>query len=287
MFAITINTTAIQQDVIGWIESALPKIGVTLVVILVSWIVIKIIERIVMKLFDRVDFDRTIEVFIEKTIGIILWIIVAIVILGSWGVDVGAFVAGLGIAGFVLGFALKDTLGNLASGLFLLVHKPFKLEDYVEVAGISGTIKHMGIAACRIDTPDNKKITIQNSAIWSSPIINYTGLKKRRMEFVVGIGYSDDIDKAISIIKGLIKKDKRFLKDPEPVVAVKELGESSVNIVARPWAKVDEYWDALFDLNRNVKLEFDKNDIEIPFPQRDMNIKDPFQLLSKKKKKKS
>jgi len=285
MFGISINTTAIQADVISWFENALPKVGLTLIIIFFSWLGIKIIVKIVEKFFNKVDFDRTMEVFIEKSVAVVLWIIVGIAVLGSWGVDVGAFIAGLGIAGFVIGFALKDTLGNLASGIFLLVHKPFKIGDFVEVDSISGTVKRIGVAACRINTPDNKKITLQNSAIWSAPIINYTGLKQRRMEFLVGIGYEDDIDKAIKIVKDLIKKDKRFLKEPAPVVAVKELGESSVNIVARPWTKVEDYWGALFDLNKDVKMNFDKNKISIPFPQRDMNIKDPSQILTKKKKK--
>ncbi len=272
--AISINTTQLKSDVIAKVSEYQPKILFTIITIVVAFIIIRIIERAVRKLFEKVDMERAVEVFIENTIGFILWIIVGIVILSAWGVDVGAFIAGLGILGFVLGFALKDTLGNLASGIFLLTNRPFRLNDYVDVSGISGTVKNISIAACTLKTPDNKMITLQNTLIWGSPITNYTGYDQRRMDIRVGISYEADINKAIKICQDLIKKEKKFLKDPEPVIGVMELANSSVDLIVRPWVKTSDYWDIFFKTNKKIKESFDKHKIPIPYPQMDIHIKD-------------
>ena len=263
------------------ITAYMPKIiSVTLTAVL-GYFVIKIITKIITKFFDKVDFDRGVETFIENAVKVILWIVLLIVILANLGVNVSGLVAGLGIMGFVVGFALKDTLGNLASGIFILFYKPFNVHDFVKVGGVKGEVLKIGIAACELRSPDKVKITIPNNKIWGDVIENYTGNKIRKMyNLEVGISYDSNIDKAIKIINDILKKDKRVLKDPAPQIAVRSLGDNSVNLIVRPSMKKEDYWDVYFDTIKKIKEEFDKNKIGIPFPQRDIWIKE----MSKKKK---
>lgn len=257
------------------ISAFIPKI-ITLVIIAVGgYIAIKILTKIITKFFDKVDFDRGVETFIENAVKVILWMVLLIVILANMGINVSGLVAGLGIMGFIIGFALKDTLGNLASGVFILFYKPFGVNDFVKVGGIKGTVLRIGIAACEFKSPDGVKITIPNNKIWGDVIENLTGNKVRKMyNLEVGISYNSDIDKSINIIKDILKKDKRVLKDPEPQIAVKSLGDNSVNIIVRPSMKKEDYWNVYFDTIKKIKEEFDKNGIGIPFPQRDVWIKE-------------
>ena len=267
-----IDIAAFLSTVLGKIEPYYPKLLTTLIIVVVGYIAIRIIIKVVAKFFDRVDFDRAVETFIENVIRVAIWIILIVIVLGNWDVDVSGIIAGLGIMGFIVGFALKDTLGNLASGVFILFHKPFKIDDWVEVGDISGSVKEIGVAACIIHTFQNQLVTIPNSVIWGSPIINYTGLAYRKMELIFGIAYDDDIEKAIKAIDSVIKKDDRVLDDPAPEIIVKELGDSSVNIALRACAKQDVFMDLKWDMIKKVKQEFDKKKITIPFPQRDVHM---------------
>jgi len=253
----------------------MPKIISVILIAVIGYFIIQIITKIIIKFFDKVDFDRGVETFIENAVKVILWIVLLIVILANIGVNVSGLVAGLGIMGFVVGFALKDTLGNLASGVFILFYRPFKVHDFVRVGGIKGEVLKIGIAACELRSPDKIKITIPNNKIWGGVIENFTGNKVRKMyNLEVGISYDSNIDKAIKIIKDILSKDKRVLKDPEPQIAVKSLGDNSVNIIIRPSMNKEDYWDIYFDTIKKIKEEFDKNGIGIPFPQRDVWIKE-------------
>jgi small conductance mechanosensitive channel len=259
----------------------LPKIIMVLVLVVLGYFVIKIIRKAVAKFFDKVNFDRALETFIENIIGFVFWVILFVIILANLGVDVSGLIAGLGIMGFIVGFALKDTLGNLASGMFILFHKPFKVGDWVNIGGVVGGVEKVGIAACTLNSPDNVKITIPNSKIWGDTIQNYTGNKIRKIfNLQIGISYSDDIGKAIKIIEDVLKKDKRVLKDPPPQVVVKSLGDNSVNIAVRPAIDKKDYWGVYFDSIRAIKEEFDKKGVTIPFPQRDVWVKE----MKKKRK---
>tara|TARA_Y100000031_G_C8180299_1_gene366111 strand:- start:22 stop:855 length:834 start_codon:yes stop_codon:yes gene_type:complete len=253
----------------------LPKIIGVVVILVVGYLVIKILVKLIEKFFDKVDFDRGAETFIENGVKVIFWIILLIIVLANLGVNVSALVAGLGIMGFVVGFALKDTLGNLASGVFILFYKPFRIHDWVKVGGITGEVLKIGIAACELKAANQTKITIPNNKIWGDVIENLTGNKVRKMyDLEIGISYSSNIDKAIKIIQDILKKDKRVLKDPQPQVVVRSLGDSSVNISIRPTTKKEDYWSVYFDSIKKIKEEFDKNKIEIPFPQRDVWVKE-------------
>jgi small conductance mechanosensitive channel len=260
----------------------MPKLITAAIILVIGYIIIRILVRLVEKFFEKAKFDRGIETFIENMVKVVLWAILLVVILANLGVNVTGLVAGLGIMGFIIGFALKDILGNLASGIFILFHKPFKVGDWVNISGIVGGVERMGIAACVLKSPDNVKITVPNSKIWGDVIQNYTGNPTRKIfNLEVGISYDSSIDKAIRIINNVLRKDKRVLKDPAPQVVVKSLGDSSVNIAVRPAVKKGDYWGLYFDLVKTIKQEFDKNGITIPFPQTDVWVKE----MSKGKKK--
>ena len=274
---ITGQVTALAQAKDELVAKALlfmPKLVVALILFVIGFFVIKIIRKAVAKFFAKVDFDRSFETFIENILGFTLWAILLVIILANLGVNVSGLIAGLGIMGFIVGFALKDTLGNLASGMFILFHKPFKVGDWINVGGVVGGVERVGIAACTLNSPDGVKITIPNSKIWGDTIQNYTGNSVRKIfNLEVGISYSDDIGKAIKVIQDILKKDKRVLKEPAPQVVVKSLGDSSVNIAVRPAINKKDYWGVYFDTIKAIKEEFDKKKITIPFPQRDVWVK--------------
>jgi len=252
-----------------------PKIILVLVILIIGYIFIRIVKRILSKVLDKVDLDRSLEQFFQSLLSFVLWIILFIIIIGNLGVNVSGLIAGLGIAGLIIGFALQSTLSNLASGVFILFHKPFKIGHWINVGGIVGGVEKIGIAACVLKSPDGTKITIPNSKIWGDVIQNYHGNPVRKLfNLEVGISYSDDMGKAIKIIQDILKKDKRVLKDPPPQVVVKGFGDSAINIAVRPAISKDDYWDVYFDTVRKIKEEFDKKGITIPFPQRDVWMKE-------------
>jgi small conductance mechanosensitive channel len=283
--AIELNGVAVDQTVNSWqqyfntqivptIQQYEGKIIMIAALLIGGFIGIKIINHAVAKFFDKVDFDRGVEIFIENTVSVLLWVVFGMVLLANLGVDVTGVIAGLGIAGFVLGFALKDTLSNLASGVFILFNKPFKLHDYINVAGVEGKVTMIGMAACTLVTPDNKKVMIPNSAVWGlSAITNFTGHKERMLEIKVGISYDSKIDKVFKVVEEILKKDKRILKEPKHLIGIKEFGDSSINLVIRPWTTPEDYWPVYFDTIKKIKEEFDKHKIEIPYPQSVVHIK--------------
>ena len=251
------------------------KIIAIVIILVIGYIIIKIITKIVAKFFDKVDFDRGVETFIENAIKVVLWVILLIIALSNLGVNVTGLLAGLGILGIIVGFALQDTLGNLASGVFIILNKPFKVGDWINVGSIVGMVEKVGIAACELNSPDNIKITIPNKKIWGDIIQNYTGNPTRKIfNLDVGISYDSDIDKAIKIVNNILKNDSRVLKDPQPEVVVKSLADSSVVLAIRPAVNTKDYWPVYFDAIKAIKQQFDKNGIKIPFPQRDIWIKE-------------
>lgn len=270
------------DDFVEKLIAYVPKLITAVIILVIGYIIIRILAKLTEKFFEKAKFDRGIETFIESIIKVVLWAILLVVILGNLGINVTGLVAGLGIMGFIVGFALKDVLGNLASGVFILFHKPFSVGDWINIGGVVGGVEKMGIAACVLKSPDNVKITVPNSKIWGDVIQNYTGNPTRKIfNLEVGISYGSNIDKAIKIVHKILKNDKRVLKDPAPQVVTKSLGDSSVNIAVRPACKKEDYWPLYFDLVKTIKQEFDKNGITIPFPQRDVWVKE----MSKGRKK--
>jgi len=200
-----------------------------------------------------------------------MWVIVLMIGLSQLGIDIGPMVAGLGVTGFVLGFAFQESLSNLASGFMILLNRPFEVGHYIEAAGTAGTVKELTMMATTLNSPDNKKVTIPNRAIWGGTITNYSAEDTRRVDLVVGIGYGADIGKAKEVIMGALTANEQVLADPEPVVEVVEMADSSVNLVVRPWANTDDYWAVYFALNHSIKEALDAEGLEIPFPQMDVH----------------
>jgi small conductance mechanosensitive channel len=192
--------------------------------------------------------------------------------LERFGVETTSFIAVLGAAGLAIGLALQGTLSNVAAGVMLLLFRPFKSGDYIDGGGVAGTVKSLTLFTTELATPDNVQIVVPNADLWGTAIKNYSFHKTRRVDFLIGIGYGDDIDKAMGIIRKLADADPRVHADPEPFIVVGELGDSSVNLIVRLWADSPNYWALKFDMTKAIKQAFDAEDITIPFPQRDVHL---------------
>ncbi|MHC4899177.1 MAG: mechanosensitive ion channel family protein, partial [Planctomycetota bacterium] len=197
-----------------------------------------------------------------------------IVALSMLEVNIGAFLAAIGAAGFVIGFALQGTLSNFASGLMILLYRPYDIGDFVSVADATGTVAAMTLVSTTVKTPDNMLVVVPNSSIWGGTITNVTGSDTRRVDLVFGIGYDDDIQKAQAILEDVVSKQELVLAEPAPVVKLHELADSSVNFVVRPWSRTGDYWNVYWDITRQVKERFDAEGVSIPFPQQDIYIKE-------------
>ena len=196
--------------------------------------------------------------------------ITIIAVLERFGVETTSFVAILGAAGLAIGLALQGTLSNVAAGVMLLLFRPFKVGDYVEIAGLAGTVADVSLFTTELTTPDNVQIVTPNADIWGTAIKNFSHHETRRVQLVVGIGYGDNMDKAMDVLKDVIKADERIHSEPEPFVAVSNLGASSVDITVRVWCDAANFWPVTFALPKAVKEAFDKNGVSIPFPQQDV-----------------
>ena len=192
--------------------------------------------------------------------------------LAQFGISLGPLLAGMGLVGFIVGFALQDTLSNFAAGMMILMYRPFDVDDVIEAGGVSGMVSKMSLVNTTFLTFDNQTIIVPNSKIWGDVIKNVTAQTIRRVDLVFGIAYSDDIEKAEKVMADVVKAHPAVLDDPEPMIRLHELGDSSVNFIVRPWVNRDDYWDTYWDLMRAMKVAFDENDISIPFPQRDVHL---------------
>jgi small conductance mechanosensitive channel len=187
-------------------------------------------------------------------------------------VDIGPFIAAIGVGGFVLGFALQETLGNFAAGILILMYRPFEIGHVVSAAGVTGLVEDISLVTTKFITPDNQTIYVPNGKVWGGVITNSTGNATRRVDLTFGIGYGDDIAKAERVLRDVVAAHPKVLREPEPMIKVNQLADSSVNFVCRPWAKTQDYWDVYWDITRAVKERFDAAGITIPFPQREVHI---------------
>jgi small conductance mechanosensitive channel len=221
---------------------------------------------------SKLNISSLAQDFFIKMTGRLIMLLGLIIAIAQLGIEVAPLLAGLGIAGFVVGFALQDTLSNFASGLMILVYRPFDVGDVIEAGGVMGKVDQMNLVSTMVLTFDNQLLVVPNKQIWGGVIRNVTHQDTRRVDMKFGIGYSDDIPKAEKVLTEIVTSHEKVLKDPEPVIRLHELGDSSVNFVVRPWSKTDEYWDVYWDITREVKRRFDEEGISIPFPQRDVHI---------------
>ena len=251
---------------VGWIILS------AIATLIIGLFIIGRIERVFHKIFAQRKIDSTLSSFFLSLINVSLKILLLIIVITMLGIETTSIVAVIAAAGFAVGLALQGSLSNFSGGVLIVFFKPYKVGDYIEAQGHAGTVKSIQIFNTVMITPDNKTIIIPNGAISNSSIINYSTEKNRRVELIVGIGYEDDFDKAKSLIKNLIVNDSRILKEPIPFVRVSNLGSSSVDITTRVWVDKNDYWNVYYDLVENVKKEFDKNKISIPFPQTDVHL---------------
>ena len=210
--------------------------------------------------------------FVVKMVRRIVMVAGFLFALSALEIDMGPIFALVGAAGLVIGLALQGTLGNLASGIMILIYRPFDVGDLVETSGVSGKIESMNMFSTTMLTLDNQLVIVPNNSVWSGVIVNVTGSDTRRVDLVFGIGYSDDEERAVTLLEELLAGDPLVLEDPEPVVAVHELADSSVNLICRPWVKTEDYWEVYWRVTRQVKEVFDSEGITIPFPQRDVHV---------------
>jgi len=266
------NLQNYTDKAVGFLMVYGPKLLLAIVTLIIGLWIIKLFVKALGKTMDRSKTDESLQRFLLSLTRIFLKIMLVISVASMIGIKMTSFIAILGAAGLAVGFALQGSLANFAGGVLIILFKPYKIGDFVETAGYKGTVKEIQIFNTVIKTPDNKTIIIPNGALSNASITNYSTENTRRVDMVFGIGYSDDIKKAKEIFEELLKNDKRVLSEPAPMIVVSELGDSSVNFAVRPWCNSADYWDIYFDMHENVKFEFDKQGISIPFPQQDVHL---------------
>lgn len=243
-----------------------------IVVFIVGRWVAKGLTNLARKLMEKKAVDHTLISFVVNLTYIALLVFVVLAALGQLGIQTTSFIAVIGAAGLAIGLALQGSLSNFAAGFLMIIFRPFKVGDFIEGAGVSGTVEALHIFTTQLKSPDNKTVIVPNASLTAGNITNYSTKPTRRVDIVMGIGYGDDIDKAKKIMADVLAKDGRILKEPAPTIAVVELADSSVNFVVRPWVKADDYWNVYFDTTENIKKSFDAEGITIPFPQRDVHV---------------
>ena len=249
------------------------NIVVSILILLVGWLVIKMIGKAVTKALQKgVRQNTLLTNFVVSVVTKTLWAFLIVTVLGRLGVNVGPLIAGLGVTGFILGFAFQESLGNLASGLMIAINQPFKVGDYVIVAGLEGTVLEVNMMATVMATADNKKVVVPNKSAWGAPITNFSAMATRRVDLKVGIDYDNDVSKAIKVALETLKGVPGVLAEPAPSVSVAMLDDSEVTLNVRPWAKNADYWAVYSAAYVAVMKAFDTNGICIPYPQLDVHI---------------
>ncbi len=264
-----INMEAVLDRLIDWGIDAGKNIIGAILIFIIGRFIIKQINRLVSKILKRRKLEVSVETFLKSLLSILLNLVLAFAIISKLGIETTSIAALLASAGVAVGMALSGNLSNFAGGLIILVFKPFKVGDYIdtETADVSGTVKEIQIFHTVLATLDNKIIYVPNGVLSSSAITNYSKQNMRRAEWIIGIEYGEDVDKVKGVLEELIEADTRILKDPAPLVALKALSASSVDIVVRAWAKSEDYWSVYFDMNKKIYDTFNRKGIGFPFPQ--------------------
>lgn len=217
--------------------------------------------------------NALLETFLCSVVHKTCWALLIMIVLQRLSINIAPLIAGLGVTGFILGFAFQESLGNLAAGMMIAINQPFKVGDYVTVGGIEGSVQELNMMAATLTTADFKKVMVPNKVIWGTPITNYTAMDRRRVEIAVGIAYGADIGKAKRIAMEVLRANPLVMREPEPIAEVLALGDSAVNLVLRPWAKPEDYWTVFFAVNQAIKEAYEQNGVDIPFPQLEVRMK--------------
>ncbi len=249
------------------------KVGVSVLVIIITRLINFVIKKMLRKASKKhAKFTPLMCQFTTKVLSTLIWLMTVIGILSIFGIDMGPVIAGLGVTGVVLGFALQESIASLFSGMMLAINNPFRIGDYVDIDSTSGTIQSMDMMSITLTTPDNKKITMANKLVWGSVITNYSYTTRRRVDMVVHIAYGSDYNKALKLVMDLLLSYPETLTDPLPTVEVSELADSSVNIIARPWVLPSNYWTVFWRFQQDILKVLQENNIEIPLNKLDVNL---------------
>ena len=275
MTTITVNAFD-AANILAWAGENLTSFGLKLIgaiIVLIAgfWVVSRIGKGLT-ALMEKRDFDRSLRGFLKSVSVITLKVLVVITVLSMVGLQMTSFIAILGAAGLAIGMALSGTLQNFAGGVLLLILKPFKVGDFIEAQSFMGTVKDIQIFNTVLHSPDNRKIIIPNGGLATGAVINFSAQPTRRVQWVFGVAYGDDFQKAKQVLFSLLKADKRILDDPAPSVTLSELADSSVDITVRAWVNTSDFWSVFFDMNEKVYETFDKEGLNIPFPQMDVHL---------------
>jgi len=273
------DASATWTTVTGWLLSAEGGLRWALniikfiIIIIVFYLLSIVAGKAAKKAFSKSQhFSTLLRDFLVMSARRLVLFIGLFVGLSALEINIGPVLAIIGAAGFVIAFALQNSLSNFASGILMLVYRPFDIGDVIKVAGVIGKVESMNLLSTQLRTPDNQLVVVPNNSVWGDVITNITGITQRRVDLVFGIGYGDDADKAQKILEDIVNSHALVLKEPEAIVKLHELAESSVNFICRPWVKPDDYWNVYWDITREVKRRFDAEGVSIPFPQRDVHV---------------
>ena len=255
------------QQLTNWGISTGKQIISAIIIFLIGRLLISIVNKLVAKLLARRHVDAGVQTFIKSFVNIMLTILLIVAIISKLGIDTTSFAALLASAGVAIGMALSGNLQNFAGGLIILLLRPFKVGDFIECQGVSGTVKEIQIFHTILTSPDNKVIYVPNGSLSSGTVINYSREATRRVDWTFTVEYGEDYEKVENVINKLIAADERILDTPAPFVNLIALADSSVNVVVRVWVKSENYWDVFFSMNKAVYATFNKEGINFPFPQ--------------------
>lgn len=247
--------------------SAGKNILVAIIVFIVGRFLISMLNKFFAQILEKRKIDVTIKTFLKSLVNILLTLLLIVSVVGALGVNTTSFAALLASAGVAIGMALSGNLQNFAGGLIVLLFKPYKVGDWIEAQGVSGTVSEIQIFHTILTMADNKVVYIPNGNLSSGIVVNYSRKETRRIEWVVGVDYGEDLAKVERVVRGLLDADSRILKDPAPVVALNALSASSVDVTIRVWVAAADYWDVNFEVRKNIYNEFNKQNINFPFPQ--------------------
>lgn len=249
-----------------------PRLISATILFVIGWWAIKLIKKVIMRVMVKREMEPTLSKFLADILIWTLKILLFVTVISRLGVENSSFVAIIGAAGLAIGLSLQGSLSNFAGGVLIIMFKPFKVGDFIEAQGVSGTVKQIQIFVTQLATVDNQIIFVPNGILSNGTIINYTYATTRRADLTIGISYSSDIKKAKNVIVEILNNHPKILKDPEPIVLVKDLAESSINLAVRPWSAIDDFFVMRSDVLEQIRNAFNKEGIEIPFPQRELHI---------------
>ncbi|WP_287421121.1 mechanosensitive ion channel domain-containing protein [Reinekea sp.] len=255
-----------------WLQENLLSLALAITIFVAGRWIANLLTKVIYSVLMRAKVDNILVDFLSGLAKAAMVLFVIVAALTQLGVDTTSLIALIGAAGIAVGLALKDSLQNFASGVMLILFRPFKAGDFIDAGGVMGIVERITVFSTTLRTGDNKEVIVPNGSIYGGTITNYSARETRRVDMTFGIGYDADLLKAKSVLRALVDNDERILKEPEVLIAIAELADSSVNIIVRPWVKSRDYWPVFWDMQEKVKLTFDQEGISIPFPQMDVHL---------------